>query len=374
MRQLKHHEQKLLKKVNFFQWKSENNLREIKVLRRYHVQDRDDYLKYNKVAGLITKLTAMLKDLPNDVSPRGAPSCSTPDNEHVSSHMQELLMCCSSLTTSLNVAGRSEDQDYRLSHRKAFQHGTRSDQKEFGSVWKTGCVSFLPAQASRGAGSTKILWDFEGSCHLCGAGTYQDRWETQAITRRMHDLRVNSTPDPPCFGRMLNAFQSIRLNSIVSLLNMRRLLLASFRHDVAVTTNFVLDRPFWTDGCQISNWSYGATSLLFFFVKMPPTHFLLNHVSDFVGTRVHLLRVFWSWAGPEVVTDPAFHVTRNMEDFITWVDSSKIRRKVMKYNDAVDDYDLLQAWAVSCLLEKERALLYLLVMFYFSVCDVEVMI
>lgn len=46
--------------------------------------------------------------------------------------------------------------------------------------------------------------------------------------------------------------------------------------------------------------------------------------------------------GPEVVTDPAFHVTRSMEDFVTWVDSSKIRRKVMKYNDAVDDFDLLQ--------------------------------
>jgi U3 small nucleolar ribonucleoprotein protein IMP3 len=68
MRQLKFHEQKLLKKVNFFQWKSENNLREVKVLRRYHVQDRDDYLKYSKVAGLITKITAMLKDLPHDVS------------------------------------------------------------------------------------------------------------------------------------------------------------------------------------------------------------------------------------------------------------------------------------------------------------------
>ncbi|MBA0744660.1 hypothetical protein Gogos_007274, partial [Gossypium gossypioides] len=31
--------------------------------------------------------------------------------------------------------------------------------------------------------------------------------------------------------------------------------------------------------------------------------------------------------GPETVTDPAFLVTRNMEDFITWVDTSKIRRK-----------------------------------------------
>ncbi|KAH8147300.1 uncharacterized protein LAJ45_08778 [Morchella importuna] len=45
--------------------------------------------------------------------------------------------------------------------------------------------------------------------------------------------------------------------------------------------------------------------------------------------------------GPEVVTDPAYLVTRNMEDFITWVDSSKIKRNIMKYRDEVDDFDLL---------------------------------
>ncbi|KAL6844121.1 hypothetical protein ACP4OV_025794 [Aristida adscensionis] len=45
--------------------------------------------------------------------------------------------------------------------------------------------------------------------------------------------------------------------------------------------------------------------------------------------------------GPEVVSDPAFLVTRNMEDFITWVDSSKIKKKVMAYNDALDDYDAM---------------------------------
>ncbi|XP_062227015.1 uncharacterized protein LOC133925174 [Phragmites australis] len=45
--------------------------------------------------------------------------------------------------------------------------------------------------------------------------------------------------------------------------------------------------------------------------------------------------------GPEVVTDPAFLVTRNMEDFITWVDSSKIKKRVMEYNDALDDYDAM---------------------------------
>jgi U3 small nucleolar ribonucleoprotein protein IMP3 len=45
--------------------------------------------------------------------------------------------------------------------------------------------------------------------------------------------------------------------------------------------------------------------------------------------------------GPNIVTDPAFHVTRGMEDFTTWTDTSRIKRKVMKYNDALDDYDLL---------------------------------
>jgi hypothetical protein len=63
VRQFKHHEKKLLKKVDFFnvrrwflffvtslshrsnQWKQDANLREIKVMRRYHIQDREDYHK-----------------------------------------------------------------------------------------------------------------------------------------------------------------------------------------------------------------------------------------------------------------------------------------------------------------------------------------
>ena len=46
-------------------------------------------------------------------------------------------------------------------------------------------------------------------------------------------------------------------------------------------------------------------------------------------------------AGPEVITDPAFLVARNMEDLITWVDSSKIKRNILKYRDKLDDFDLL---------------------------------
>lgn len=45
--------------------------------------------------------------------------------------------------------------------------------------------------------------------------------------------------------------------------------------------------------------------------------------------------------GPDTVTDPAFLVTRNMQDFITWVDTSKIRRKVLEYNEKLDDFDAM---------------------------------
>ena len=41
------------------------------------------------------------------------------------------------------------------------------------------------------------------------------------------------------------------------------------------------------------------------------------------------------------VSDPAYLVTRQMEDYVTWVDTSKVKRTVMKYNDKLDDFDLL---------------------------------
>ena len=35
----------------------------MQVMRRYHIQDRDDYKKYNKICGIITKLVSVLKRL-----------------------------------------------------------------------------------------------------------------------------------------------------------------------------------------------------------------------------------------------------------------------------------------------------------------------
>ena len=44
--------------------------------------------------------------------------------------------------------------------------------------------------------------------------------------------------------------------------------------------------------------------------------------------------------GDTVAKDPAQLVTRTMEDQINWSDNSKIKRKILQYKNAVDDYDL----------------------------------
>lgn len=58
MRTLKYHEEKLLKKVDFLQWKGDDNIREVKIVRRYRIQNREDYHKYNRLCGSITKVRA----------------------------------------------------------------------------------------------------------------------------------------------------------------------------------------------------------------------------------------------------------------------------------------------------------------------------
>lgn len=45
--------------------------------------------------------------------------------------------------------------------------------------------------------------------------------------------------------------------------------------------------------------------------------------------------------GTETVTQPAFLVTRQLEDHVGWVDNSSIKKKILKYNEKLDDYDLM---------------------------------
>ena len=63
VRKLKYHEQKLLKKTNFFEWPKQANPNEALVRRRYHIATPTDYLVYNRLAGMIGKLTGMLSCL-----------------------------------------------------------------------------------------------------------------------------------------------------------------------------------------------------------------------------------------------------------------------------------------------------------------------
>lgn len=64
-------------------------------------------------------------------------------------------------------------------------------------------------------------------------------------------------------------------------------------------------------------------------------------MADYVSSAVKMVEQGHVRVGTDVVTDPAFLVTRNMEDFVTWVDSSKIKRNILKYRDRLDDFDLI---------------------------------
>uniref|UniRef100_A0A2M4C0Z3 U3 small nucleolar ribonucleoprotein protein IMP3 n=2 Tax=Anopheles marajoara TaxID=58244 RepID=A0A2M4C0Z3_9DIPT len=63
VRKLKYHEQKLLKKVDFFNWKETNTLQENKVMRKYHLQKRTDYTAYNKLARQVREVARKIADI-----------------------------------------------------------------------------------------------------------------------------------------------------------------------------------------------------------------------------------------------------------------------------------------------------------------------
>lgn len=74
VRSLKYHERTLLKKADFLQWKSDDNVREVKILRRYHIQKREDYHKYNRLCGAVTKVRALALAAPAAAPLAGPPT------------------------------------------------------------------------------------------------------------------------------------------------------------------------------------------------------------------------------------------------------------------------------------------------------------
>ncbi|AFN83069.1 U3 small nucleolar ribonucleoprotein [Encephalitozoon romaleae SJ-2008] len=63
MRELKFHEKKLLKRVDFLEWKNTNTAREHLAIVRYGLRDREEYVKYNRIVGKIRKLAEALSRL-----------------------------------------------------------------------------------------------------------------------------------------------------------------------------------------------------------------------------------------------------------------------------------------------------------------------
>ncbi|XP_051868415.1 U3 small nucleolar ribonucleoprotein protein IMP3 isoform X1 [Pristis pectinata] len=181
VRKLKFHEQKLLKKVDFISWEVDGNLSELKVLRRYRIQRREDYTSYNKLSREVRELARKIRDL---------------------------------------------------------------DAKD----------SFRAKSTSR-------------------------------LLEKLYSLGLIPTR------------QGLQLCERVSA--------SSF--------------------CR----------------RRLPTIMVKLRMAQNLRTAITFIEQGHIRIGPEVVTDPAILVTRNMEDFITWVDSSKIKRHVMEYNEERDDFDLV---------------------------------
>lgn len=62
-------------------------------------------------------------------------------------------------------------------------------------------------------------------------------------------------------------------------------------------------------------------------------------MSENIKNATNLIEEGHVRVGVDMVKDPAFLVTRNLEDFVTWVDSSKIKKHVLTYNEMRDDFE-----------------------------------
>ncbi|CAI4225370.1 unnamed protein product [Auanema sp. JU1783] len=64
VRKLKLHEQKLLRKTDFVQWEVDQFGKQNDMLRRFHIQKREQYSMYNKLASEARAIAEQLKELP----------------------------------------------------------------------------------------------------------------------------------------------------------------------------------------------------------------------------------------------------------------------------------------------------------------------
>jgi U3 small nucleolar ribonucleoprotein protein IMP3 len=208
MRTLKYHERTLLKKVDFLQWKGDDNIREVKILRRYHIQDREEYHKYNRLCGTITKV----------------------------------------------------------------RHGAR-------------CARLFAARPH----ARRLFSPFP---------------RAQIVTK-LKELEPNDPYRLETTDKLLEKLHTMGVIHVKKLSSCDRIAASTF--------------------CRR---------------RLPVVLVRLRYAEN-LKEAITLIEQGHIRIGPETVSDPAYLVTRQFEDLITWVDTSKIKRHVMRYNDQLDDYDML---------------------------------
>merc|ERR1719273_2712871 len=71
-----------------------------------------------------------------------------------------------------------------------------------------------------------------------------------------------------------------------------------------------------------------------------PVVMVRSKMAENIKTATQLIEQGHVRVGSDVVKDPAFLVTTSLEDFVTWVDTSAIRKHVMEYKEMRDDYEM----------------------------------
>lgn len=72
-----------------------------------------------------------------------------------------------------------------------------------------------------------------------------------------------------------------------------------------------------------------------------PCIMLRLKMAESIEDAVRYVRQGHVRVGPNVVSEPSHHVVRAHEDFVTWTNNSTIKRKILRYADSIDTYDLL---------------------------------
>lgn len=62
---------------------------------------------------------------------------------------------------------------------------------------------------------------------------------------------------------------------------------------------------------------------------------MTDNMSEYIKNASDLIEQGHVRVGTEIVKDASFLVSRTLEDFVTWVDNSKIRKHVLEYNSMV---------------------------------------